>query len=381
MRILQIGQFPMSPDLIRGGVESSVYGLATEQAKSHAVFALDIPRLNGADSIERIGEVTVYRFRNMGQYQKDASGRIPDMLRIITSLQPSICHLHGTSPFNWTVFDSLRKIGIPVVVTVHGLINVEKKKLLRKHFSLKTLYQLIVQSSAERHILKSAKEVIVDTEYVEKAIRAYNLSTVPHMTIIPQGIQDHFYHISCSDNSHEILSVGAISKRKGHLFLIQSFEKICEKIPDAHLTICGSMAESDYFMRIKEYLSASPYKYRISILTDVPKEELFDLYHKAHLFALHSQEESQGIALAEAMATGLPIVSTKVGGIPYVVSDGLTGLLSEYGDTLSFSFALEHLLTSQNVWEEMSRECLKTSQQYSWKTISEAIFIVYNSLL
>ena len=381
MRILQIGQFPMSPDLIRGGVESSVYGLATEQAKSHAVFALDIPRLNGADSIERIGEVTVYRFRNVGRYQKDASGRIPDMLKIITSLQPSICHLHGTSPFNWIVFDSLRKIGIPVVVTVHGLINVEKKKLLRKHFSLKTLYQLIVQSSAERRILKSAKEVIVDTEYVEKAIRAYHLSTIPHMTIIPQGIQDHFYHISCSDNSHEILSVGAISKRKGHLYLIQSFEKICEKIPDAHLTICGSMAESDYFMIIKEYLSASPYRNRISILTDVPKEELFNLYHKAHLFALHSQEESQGIALAEAMAAGLPVVATKVGGIPYVISDGVTGLLADYGDTISFSSFIEHLMSSHTDWVEMSRMCRKEALLYSWETISEAVSIVYDSML
>lgn len=381
MHIIQIGQFPLNPDIIRGGVESSVFGLASEQAKSHSVIVFDIPRFNSVDSIETIGELTVYRFRNKGRHQKDASSRIPEMLRLIVSLQPSICHLHGTSPFNWTLYKELRKSRIPVVVTVHGLIYIEKTKSLRKHFSLKTLYQLIVQSSAERRILNATKEVIVDTVYVEETIRQYHLSTIPHMTIIPQGIDERFYVTTCSRDSREVLSVGAIAKRKGHLFLIQSFEKLCERMSDVHLTICGSMAETEYFSKVKEYLSSSPFRNRISLFTDVTKDVLFNLYHKAHLFALHSQEESQGIAFAEAMATGLPVVSTKVGGIPYVVSDGTTGLLSEYGDTDSFSTALEHLLTSQNDWIEMSQECQKIAQLYSWTTISEAVSMVYHSIL
>ena len=379
MIIIQIGQFPLSPDIIRGGVESSVYGLASEQSRSHSVLVFDIPRFNGLDSIERMGEMTVYRFRNNGRHQKDASARIPEMMRIITSLRPTICHLHGTSPFNWKIYKALRRKGIPVVVTVHGLNNIEKKKSLKAHFSLKVLYQLIVQSGAERRILNSAKEVIVDTAYVEETIRKYHLSSFPHMTVIPQGIQDFYFHMHCSNDSREVLSVGAISKRKGHLFLIQSFEKLCDRMPNVHLTICGSMAESDYFFRIKEYLNSSPVKDRVSIITDAPKDELVNLYHKAHLFALHSQEESQGIALAEAMATGLPIVSTNVGGIPDVVSHGMSGLLIDFGDIGSFTDALEHLFSSQDDWIEMSRNCCKVAQKYSWKTISEAVSVVYNS--
>lgn len=381
MRIIQIGQFPLSSDLIRGGVESSVYGLASEQSKEHSVFVFDIPRFDSKDSTERMGEMTVYRFKNKGRYQKDASSRIPEMVRIMVSLQPSICHLHGTSPLNWRLYKALRNKGIPVVVTVHGLINVEKRKSLKARFSLKTLYQLIVQSIAERRILNSAQEVIVDTAYVEETIRKYHLSSVPHMTVIPQGIHEKFFHFSCASDSREVLSVGAIAKRKGHLLLIQSFERLCERVPDVHLTICGSMAEADYYSKIKEYLLVCPYMDRISIITDATKDVLFDLYHRAHIFALHSQEESQGIALAEAMATGLPVVSTRVGGIPYVISEGTTGLLSDYGDTSSFSAALEQLMASQKDWVEMSQECRKAAQMYSWKTISEAVFVVYNSLL
>lgn len=53
------------------------------------------------------------------------------------------------------------------------------------------------------------------------------------------------------------------------------------------------------------------------------------------IYALRSQEESQGIALVEGMAAGLPVVSTRVGGILYVINDGIMGLLSDYGDFLN----------------------------------------------
>ncbi len=381
MRIVQIGQFPLSPDIIRGGVESSVYGLASEQAAIHSVFVLDLPRFECEDSVDRMEEMIVYRFRNKGKHQKDSLSRITDILRVILSLKPDICHLHGTGPFNWKLYKALRNSKMPVVVTVHGLINVEKRKLLKKHFSLKALYQLVVQSSAERKLLSAVKEIIVDTKYVEEAIRKYHLISVPHMTVIPQGIDQRFYQLSCSKDSRVVLSVGAIAKRKGHLLLIQSFERLCKMAPDAHLTICGSLAETDYYGRIIEHLASSPFKDRISILTDVPREVLCRLYSQAHLFALHSQEESQGIALAEAMATGLPVVSTKVGGIPYVVTDGKTGLLVDYGDIASFSAAIEHILTLRDDWVKMSQDCRNAAQSYSWGIISEAVSQVYNSIL
>ena len=380
MFIVQIGQYPLNPDLIRGGVESSVFGLAAEQAKSHTVVVLDIPRLGGVDSIEREDNLTIYRFQNRGTHQKDAVTRVPEILSIINHLHPSVCHLHGTSPLNWKIFKALERRGIPVIVTVHGLVSVEKKKSLREHFSLKTCYQYIVQSSAERKLLSASGEIIVDTKYVEDEIRHYHLASNPHMTVIPQGINDSFFGLSCSRDSRMVLSVGAFSQRKGHLFLIRSFEMICARIPDVQLTICGIITDAAYYSAIQEHLSSSPYADRISIHTDVPKEVLLDLYQKAHVFALHSQEESQGIVFAEAMAAGLPVVSTRVGGVPYVVSEGITGFLADYGDVPSFATALESLFICPEKWSMMSQECHEKSLSYSWESISESIFNAYQSL-
>lgn len=381
MRIVQIGSFPLDPHLIKGGVESSVFGLANELSTRHSVIVIDTPRLDIADRVENQGSLTIYRFHNKGLHQKDAVRRVGDIISVIKDLNPSICHLHGTSIFNWRLFKSLRSECIPVCVTVHGLAFIEKKKSLRQHFSFKGLYQLVSQAIAERMLLSAVSSIIVDTEYVADVIRHYGLRSCPQIWVVPQGINEVFFELNCSKNSKEILSVGAISKRKGHLFLIQAFEKLCKSVDGMHLTICGSLSETDEYERLQNTIRVSPYRHQISVLTGVPKQELLSLYQNAHVFALHSQEESQGIVLAEAMAAGLPVVATNVGGIPHVIKNNMTGLLSNYGDTTSFAKSLETLMTQRASWEKMSDHCRLAAHAYSWKHISNIIEKQYLSII
>ena len=364
-----------------GGVEASVYGLANELSKKHDVFILDVPRKELEDSIETNGRITVYRYKNKGSHNKDAVNRVPDMVRQIVNLKPSICHIHGTGVISWILFDALKKRGIPLMLTVHGLVKEEKRNALKNRFSIKTLYQLSTQTSAERKILHSATNVIVDTQYVADQIGGYHLMSYPSMTIIPQGIDEAYYQLICSSKSKNILSVGAFTQRKGHLLLIRSFEQVAQQVPDARLMICGVVANQAYFDEVRNYVNASPFKDRISVLHNLSKDKLLLLYERAHVFALHSQEESQGIVFAEAMAAGLPIVATNVGGIPYVVENGVTGLLSPYGDIISFSSSIERLLTDELMWEKMSMAGKDVSHQYAWSSIAQLVEAEYHTLV
>jgi len=199
--------------------------------------------------------------------------------------------------------------------------------------------------------------------------------------VIPQGINENFYKLSCSGSSSEVLSVGNFSPRKGHLLLVKAFERVCDEIDGAILTICGGIADGNYYQDLVSYVEKSPHRERIRIKVNVPHRDLLSHYQSAHVFALHSQEESQGIVLAEAMAAGLPVVSTTVGGIPFVIGNGKTGLLTEYGDVRAFAQSMIHLLRSRKDWEEMSGRCRAESISYSWKTIAEDIRSVYGKLV
>ena len=386
MNIVQVGPFPLSADCIRGGVESSVFGLVNELSRNHVVDVFDYPRINGKDSGERKGPLTVHRYANPGSHNQDAMDRGKEILRDIVSLHPDIVHIHGTGGLSGALYSAVKTYGIPVLLTVHGLLHIEKKNALIKHPSLKHLYQLFVQSHAEFKVLNEAEHIIVDTEYVAEQIKHLHskkkISHLPWMYVVPQGIQSQYLQVSPKKPViPTILSVGSISQRKGHLLLVKAFEIVHKTVPSAKLIIAGTLTEKAYYTQLQNEIGKLHLKQSVELLTNIPQEQLLQIYQEATIFALHSQEESQGIALVEAMATGLPIVSTLVGGIPFVVKNGKTGLLSKYGDVDSFANNMIKLLTNENLRTQMSQSARLSAQSYSWQEITQAIEIIYNRII
>lgn len=386
MNIVQVGPFPLSADCIRGGVESSVFGLVNELSRNHVVDVFDYPRINGKDSVERKGSLTVHRYANPGNHNQDAMDRGKEILRDIVSLHPDIVHIHGTGGLSGALYSAVKTYGIPVLLTVHGLLHIEKKNALIKHPSLKHLYQLFVQSHAEFKVLNEAEHIIVDTEYVAEQIKHLHskkkISHLPWMYVVPQGIQSQYLQVSPKKPViPTILSVGSISQRKGHLLLVKAFEIVHKTVPSAKLIIAGTLTEKAYYTQLQNEIGKLHLKQSVELLTNIPQEQLLQIYQEATIFALHSQEESQGIALVEAMATGLPIVSTLVGGIPFVVKNGKTGLLSKYGDVDSFANNMIKLLTNENLRTQMSQSARLSAQSYSWQEITQAIEIIYNRII
>lgn len=381
MLIVQIGPFPISLDCIRGGVESSVYGLANELVKQNEVHVIDFPRLSGKDTVEYVHDITIHRYCNNGSHNKDAEKRIKDIIEKIISLSPDIVHIHGTMKFSYIIYKRLSTIGIKTILTVHGLSYIEKRNILNRQFTLKHLYQYISQSYYEFKLLSVAKSIIVDTEYVAEHIRTCHnqgkIKHIPNLYVIPQGINEKYFTLTNSPSSNMILSVGAISKRKGHLFLLHAFDELCKKVDNIKLTIAGVIAEQAYYDELNAYIQQSKNKNKIELKLNISQKEMFQLYEQCKFFALHSQEESQGIVFAEAMATGSPIVSTNVGGIPYVVKNGATGLLSSYEDVETFSAHLYDMYINNEIYSQMAIQAKETAKLYSWTHITNEIVKLY----
>lgn len=380
MRVVQIGAYPKSSDHIAGGVEASVYGLSQAQSSDNEVFVFDLPRIGGKQIVEQNGSVIVYRFANQGNRQIFSAKQVKRIAAIINSLSPDVCHIHGTGLFAWRMYKELKKARIHIVVTIHGLALVEKHNALKKGFSLKKLLQFFYQSWIEKRFLSSLPVAIVDTEYVKEKVTRYPIRRKPAMYVIPQGISETFFSLKCSKESKIILSVGAIGERKGHLISLKAFEYAVNKGVDGQFVIVGTVADKEYQERLRNAITQSEYSNKVSLFTNVSDETLIQLYEKAHLFVLHSEEESQGIVFAEALATGLPVVATNVGGVPYVVSNGENGLLSEYGDVTVFADNIKLLMTNKDLWQSMSESAVKAANNYHWANISERIMKIYQKI-
>lgn len=403
MKIIQIGSYPLFQDCIHGGVEASVFGLVKElaservselgserlvisasaqrstlNAQRNVIDVFDLPRIGEKDRVERFGNLTIHRYANPGTHNKDAVLRLSEIVRDIIALHPNVCHIHGTNAFSKQMYFALQRYGIKTILTVHGLLHEEKKQALFRKPSLKAIYQLYVQTRDERQLLNAVPRVIVDTAYVEDKLREYGLKHLPEMHVIPQGIDETYYSINCNPDSNVILCVGAISPRKGHAYTIDMFNQLRAKGIDAKLRIIGSLADKAYYELLQQKIADSPYASDISLEANLPREELLKAYAGAKLFVLHSREESQGIVFAEAMATGLPVVATKIGGIPYVVADGKSGLLCPYADVDAMSDMVARLMTDESLWQQYSAAAREIAKNYSWMDIANRIVGLYN---
>ena len=381
MRVVQIGPYPESADCIRGGVEASVFGLAQEQGKSMEVHVFDLPRMGVKSTVNRDGNVTVHRFTNSGKRQVSMVGQVGRIVQEIVLLKPDICHIHGTSLFAWLMLRGLSKENLSVLVTIHGLICVEKRNQLKARFSLKRFAQYVYQGLVEKRLLRQLRVAIVDTEYVKQMISRYPIRRKPQMYVIPQGISEDFFALNCSQESHVLLSVGAMGSRKGHLLTLEAFERLRREGVEAELIVAGTIAEQGYYERILQFVRNSDYKDSIHVMTNLPQQQLLELYEKAQVFVLHTEEESQGIVFAEAMAAGLPVVSTKVGGVPYIIKQNKCGFLSEYGDVHAYQENIKTVLEDARQWKYMSMESKKCASAYRWSIINNRIMELYQSII
>ena len=386
MKIVQIGSYPLDITLIKGGVEASVYGLSIEQSKTNQLFVIDVPRSEiDKDYIEKIPGTTIFRFFSKAGNNYMPLFRIRTILKTIQSIEPDICHIHTTSLFAFILFLLLRLSGIPSIVTIHGLAHIEKRNLWKKNRSIRNLFKYFAQSITEFLFLCSCNEVIVDTQYVADAIKLYKkqgkIFRLPNCKVIPQGVNSDFFSMVNSPLQHQLLSVGGINKRKGHLQLIDAMVKVKMKFPEFSLIIAGVLSDNKYHQLIQNSIIEKKLEQNILVYPNATFEQILKFYQNAEIFILHSEEESQGIVFCEAMAAGKAIVASNVGGIPFVVENNMNGLLSDFGDIEAFANNIIKLLDDDSIRKEMEETNRLQSHKYEWKNIAEEIMTVYKSLI
>lgn len=114
---------------------------------------------------------------------------------------------------------------------------------------------------------------------------------------------------------------------------------------------------------------------------NLPSQELIDLYCSADLFALPTLIETFGMVLVEAMAAGLPIVTTDAPGVRDVIEEGTEGFKVPSGDIGAFAEKTAELLSKTELKQKISEKSLGSSKKYDWGNISEQYLNFYKDIL
>jgi glycosyltransferase involved in cell wall biosynthesis len=178
-----------------------------------------------------------------------------------------------------------------------------------------------------------------------------------------------------------IVSVGRLYARKGLFTLIESMPDIIKKFSKAKFIISGK-GQSDEMHKLNSYAERLGVRGNIVFTGYTPDRELPKLYQAADVFAFSTFYEHHPFAVLEALATGLPVVTTTVGGIPETIVSGKNGYLVEPFNPRQFSEKILRLLENPAEAQEMGKKARQTvEQQLDWRIVVKEAMKVYDKVL
>lgn len=233
--------------------------------------------------------------------------------------------------------------------------------------------QGIIHRTAWRTLITKADGVVVPSDALREKVLGF--APVANVVTIHNGVDVSLFNRPRINRSKRltVLHIGVFDHiRKSQDVLLQAFQLLLKRIPDASLILIGLQGPD--LMQTQALISALDLEGRVEIHLDVSHDQLPQFMDRADLFVLPSRTEGFGIVLLEAGAAGLPVIATRVGGIPELIEDGINGLLVPPENFVELQSAMYDLLTDiakadrlAQAWHErvvMTWDWERTSRQY-----------------
>jgi glycosyltransferase involved in cell wall biosynthesis len=183
----------------------------------------------------------------------------------------------------------------------------------------------------------------------------------------------------------QVLFIGRFDRHKGGDLIVEAFAKVLRAVPDARLCFVGpdvGLASDDgrrwdVAGYIDDRLPGARESGRVNVMGKVPNSKLDELRREAIVTVACSRYEVFGIASAEAMAMGCPIVAARVGGIREIIRDGIDGLLHNTGDTDDLAAKILTVLTDPARAAELGRQAAARCEQHFYPAAVAAQTIAF----
>jgi UDP-glucose:(heptosyl)LPS alpha-1,3-glucosyltransferase len=171
-----------------------------------------------------------------------------------------------------------------------------------------------------------------------------------------------------------LIFAGGDWERKGVPYIIEALSLLPR--PDVKLFISGS-GDEKFYGQLAELKQV-----RERIIFVSGSSNLWEYYAASDIFVFPTIYEPFGLVIVEAMASGLPVITSRSAGIADFMADGVDGLLlSDPGDINDLAAKIELLLSSAELRKTMGERARKTAEKLSWERVAEKTLEVYNSVL
>lgn len=232
----------------------------------------------------------------------------------------------------------------------------------------------------ESRLMGEAGKLIVTSPRTKRDLKGFDVDPGKVAVVVP-GVEPAQPAAGLGKSlPQSLLCVGTLTPRKGHLVLLQALA-LLEDL-DWHLKIVGSAVwDPDHARLIEAMIDEAELSTKVTLIGEQDEAGLDALYHQADLFVLASHHEGYGMVLAEALARGLPIVSTTAGAIPDTVPEG-TGCLVPPGDVDALAASLRDVLTGRELYGSLKEGALLARNALpDWKEAADRFALEIKGLI
>ncbi|WP_045855898.1 glycosyltransferase family 4 protein [Teredinibacter purpureus] len=275
----------------------------------------------------------------------------------------------------------LQQRGKCVVSTIHHPIhrdretavaaapNWQHRLLAKRWYSFLTMQEKVVRQL--KHITTVSKTSAIDIN------RYFNCRDNVHL--IPNGIDTTLFKpLMISKKAYRLITTASSDQPvKGLTVLLRAFAIVVKQYPDAHLRIIGTLKKGG---DAEQLITALQLSNHLSFRSNLSTEALAREYNKASVAVCPSLYEGFGLPAGEAMACGLPVVSSNGGALPEVV--GEAGIIVEAGNSQALAEGIEQLFSNPDLAHSFSRVARqRVLEKFCWNRVAEQMTLYYHSIL
>jgi glycosyltransferase involved in cell wall biosynthesis len=328
----------------------------------------------GGDLIDRMSNAGARVFL-LGKRRRGDITAVTKLANLIRREHIDLLHVHNSAGMFWgTLAQIASGTGVPIVRTEHLPYFPDELPALYRW-----LYPRFTRRSSKvicvsECVLRSFKEQFpaLSGTFIEIAngIRLQDYEKLP-----PRAVCRAQFKLLTGVKL--IGTVGRMVPQKNHKLLIEALARIRQTVPEVHLAIIGEGEMRNVLAAYAADLGVSEY---VSLVKETQKMDYF--YGAIDIFCLSSDFEGMPLTLLEALASGVPVVSTEVGGIPEVIESGKTGYLVPKGSAEFLAKRiLELLQDSSKAAELASNGRAMVHERFSAEKMIKATEAVYDEVL
>jgi D-inositol-3-phosphate glycosyltransferase len=322
---------------------------------------------------------------------------VENFLKFVNENKLEYLLIHGNYYFSgWAGLQIGRRIGLPVVNTFHTLGIVRHMALGSKDNSPDARVRL------ETEIMNGDDKIIATSPPMKDEIMKLYQIPAKKIVIVPGGVNLNRFQptpqllarrvLQLSPNRIIVLYVGRIERRKGLDTLLSTMNELAKRMPEKRkimrLYIAGgeprrNKTKKSGFIEAKEWerlngiIDKLGIKDMVRFTGGINRELLTYYYSAADVTAVPSYYEPFGLVPLESMASGTPVVASKVGGMQWTIKDGKTGYLCKPQDPMAFADKIYNLFKHSSIHKHMRENDIERAKFFSWDSVAEQMSQVY----